>query len=552
MKLSAFLLEQLIGLGVDTIFGVPGDYNLRFLDYIEEEPRLNWVGNCNELNAAYAADGYARINGMGVLVTTYGVGELSAMNGVAGAFAENVPVIHLVGMPATGAQQTGLAVHHSFGSGHFNEFTEMWRNITCATVQLSKDNWLMEIERAISTAIIDSKPAYIAIPADLFDMEIDNKIDLQFSRDNIDHEDKIPQISKLILENMRQSKRPIAWLGCNTRQFNAVQLTSDWVETLSIPFTQTLMIKSLYDESSKLYLGLYAGNMSTPEVASKFRNSDCLLQIGVRITDFDSGGFSHKQFDRVIEITDKVVRINEHNFIGINTHKLMVHLLEQCRRDGFHVPGFTESRASTLAPEDQARAHRTWSMSYFWDHIVTEIQPGDILLADAGTSFFCIWERKVAVEHKLLTQVLWSSIGYTLPAALGASCAAPDKRVFVFIGDGALQMTIQELSSIARLNLPVTVFLINNDGYTAERCIHGQDSAYNDIAGWNYRQLATSFDHRIQTHLVNSIDSLQEVLNQVDDSDSERNVSFIELEFERTDIPQMLVAAIDGVKSQNS
>ncbi|MCP3941830.1 MAG: alpha-keto acid decarboxylase family protein [Desulfobacteraceae bacterium] len=549
MKLSDFILEQFVKLGVDTVFGVPGDYNLRFLDYVEDQPQINWVGNCNELNAAYAADGYARINGLGVLVTTYGVGELSAMNGIAGSFAENVPVIHLVGMPATSAQQTGLAVHHSLASGHFNEFSDMWRNITCATAQLSRDNWLMEIERVISTAITCSKPAYIAIPADLFDMHIDGNIDLQFSRDCIGHEDKIPEICDLIFNTLEQSKRPVAWLGCNTRQFNAAESSNQWVEALEIPFAQTLMAKSLYNEASKFYLGLYAGSMGSPKVQQQFDNADCLVQIGVRITDFNSGGFTHKKFKNNIEITDKLVRINEHNYIGINAHKLILSLLghDKTCKLSFSNLSYQEDNTRPIPTTDSP-----WSMAAFWDYMVSRFLPGDILLADAGTSFFCLWERKVAIKHRLLTQVLWSSIGYTLPAALGAACAAKNRRTLVFIGDGALQMTVQELSTIARLNLPVIIFLINNDGYTAERCIHGADRAYNDIAGWRYRQLASAFSPNIHTAKVNDMTSLLQALSQAETGNKDGKVHFIELKFARYDIPQMLEQAVKGLKNQNS
>jgi len=552
MKLSTFILNHLIDLGVDTIFGVPGDYNLRFLDYIEEEQRLKWVGTCNELNAAYAADGYGKINGLGVLVTTYGVGELSAMNGVAGAYAENVPLIHFVGMPSTSALQTGLPVHHSFGTGYFNEFTEMWTKISCATAQLSQTNWLVEIERVISTAIRKSKPAYIAIPADLFDMEVDDNIHLQFSRGSIGHEEQISQICDLIFENLQKSQMPVAWLGCNTRQFNAVELTSDLIESLNIPFAQTITAKSLYDESSDQYLGLYAGNFSPVDLVKQtFQKADCLIRIGVRITDFNSGGFSHKKFENIIDITDKVIRINGHYFVGVNTHKLLTTVVDKCRRDKIRFDNYLHYNRQT-ATKNSAPKDLSWSLNHFWDYTVSQIKPNDILLADAGTSFFGIWERNVTVKHLLLTQVLWSSIGYTLPAGLGASCADLSTRALVFIGDGAFQMTAQELSSIARLNLPVIVFLINNDGYTIERAIHGENAEYNDIAPWDYCKFAKALDNRINTHKVKTMEQYQQVLNLIDSNQSKHRTHLIELMFKRDDVPKMLTAAVKGMSKQNS
>ncbi|HAH14149.1 MAG TPA: indolepyruvate decarboxylase, partial [Pantoea agglomerans] len=120
-----YLLTRLQEIGVKHLFGVPGDYNLQFLDHVIAHPAISWVGCANELNAAYAADGYARCNGAGALLTTFGVGELSAINGIAGSYAEYLPVIHIVGAPATQAQLQGDCVHHSLGDGDFQHFIRM-------------------------------------------------------------------------------------------------------------------------------------------------------------------------------------------------------------------------------------------------------------------------------------------------------------------------------------------------------------------------------------------------------------------------------------------
>ncbi|KAJ5273012.1 hypothetical protein N7478_008137 [Penicillium angulare] len=98
IKIADYLFTRLRQLGIELIFGVPGDCNLRLVDFVEPSG-LHWIGNCNELNAAYAVDGYASINGLYALITTYGVGELSAINGIAGAFAEKAGVIHIVEAP---------------------------------------------------------------------------------------------------------------------------------------------------------------------------------------------------------------------------------------------------------------------------------------------------------------------------------------------------------------------------------------------------------------------------------------------------------------------
>ena len=131
-----YLLDRLAELGVNHLFGVPGDFNLQFLDDVLAHPDISWVGNANELNAGYAADGYARIRGVGALLTTYGVGELSAINATAGSYAENVPVIHIVGAPSLAAQNAHLRMHHTLGDGDFQHFVRMAAEVSAATAVL--------------------------------------------------------------------------------------------------------------------------------------------------------------------------------------------------------------------------------------------------------------------------------------------------------------------------------------------------------------------------------------------------------------------------------
>jgi len=119
VDVAEYLFTRLHQMGVRSIHGLPGDYNLVALDYIPKLD-LKWVGNVNELNAGYAADGYARIKGISALVTTFGVGELSAANAIAGAYSEHVPVVHIVGVPSTISQRDGMLLHHTLGNGNFN------------------------------------------------------------------------------------------------------------------------------------------------------------------------------------------------------------------------------------------------------------------------------------------------------------------------------------------------------------------------------------------------------------------------------------------------
>ena len=126
-----YVLSRLQEIGLTDVFGVPGDYSFPVNDAICNDPNMRWIGCCNELNAAYAADGYARIRGMAALCTTYGVGELSAINGIAGSYAEHLPIFHLVGTPNMGTQSARAIMHHTLGNGEYGLFRKMSEPVVC-------------------------------------------------------------------------------------------------------------------------------------------------------------------------------------------------------------------------------------------------------------------------------------------------------------------------------------------------------------------------------------------------------------------------------------
>ena len=167
-----YLLGRLKGLGIKDIFGVPGDFAFPINDAICDDKELRWIGCCNELNASYAADGYARTKGMAVLSTTFGVGELSALCGIAGSFAERNIIFHIVGIPKTSVQERRAIVHHTLGHGEFDRFMGMAGPVVCAKTLLTPENCVSEVERVISAALENSRPVYIAIPHNYVHEEI--------------------------------------------------------------------------------------------------------------------------------------------------------------------------------------------------------------------------------------------------------------------------------------------------------------------------------------------------------------------------------------------
>ena len=156
--IADYLFERIAEAGATEVFGVPGDYNLAYLDNIIDSDQLCWVGNTNELNAGYAADGYARERGFAALVTTFGVGELSAINATAGSFAEYAPVLQVVGTPTMQQQHDKRRLHHSLGDGTFNHFIKMVEPVTVARAQITPENAASEIDRVIRMVLKKHRP----------------------------------------------------------------------------------------------------------------------------------------------------------------------------------------------------------------------------------------------------------------------------------------------------------------------------------------------------------------------------------------------------------
>lgn len=170
-----FIFYRLHELGMRHILGVPGDFNLQLLDHIYKVPDLQWVGTCNELNAAYAADGYARIVGIGAFVTTFGVGELSAINGVAGAYSEQIPVIHVVGTTSRMMQKAQVMIHHTLSENwDHTTYQRMSEPVRSASAFLTDETTAAaEIDRVLETAVKTRLPVYLFVPVDVSDIIID-------------------------------------------------------------------------------------------------------------------------------------------------------------------------------------------------------------------------------------------------------------------------------------------------------------------------------------------------------------------------------------------
>lgn len=548
MTLGNLIINIIQHLNITHVFGVPGDYNLRFLDYIIGSDKLTWIGNCNELNGSYAADGYARENGIGVLVTTCGVGELSAANGIAGSYAHNVSVLHIVGYPNSKLLESDAPVHHTLGNYRKNSFLQTFSAITGAQTILTATNYLEEIQRVILHMLLTKKPAYIGIPTDLIDMDVSSTIEAILFYPKNDHA-TIETLGNLILERFLSAKRPLFFLGANIARFGLRELMTQILQKSDAKFGTTLMGKSIINETSVAepnFLGIYAGDYSTEGMVGVVQNSDCIISIGTVETDLNSGGFSEDgiDFDNVITIRPYSVKVGKTLYSGIDIEKLLLYINEHAKPNTLADKTFTLPKESeTLLPSLKGALNH----NDFWTRINQNIiKEGDIVVAEAGSSLFGLVQQNLPSGIDFVSQILWASIGYTLPAAIGSAIASPHRRVLLFIGDGSFQLTAQETSLIAQHNLNITVFLINNNGYTIERAIHGATQPYNDIPNWHYLELVKALGIKT-TFSIKTFQELEAHYEHI----NEKGPKVVELFFEPLDFPPLLKQISDKLEAAN-
>ncbi|WP_241503056.1 alpha-keto acid decarboxylase family protein [Komagataeibacter melaceti] len=485
-SIGTMLLGRLRQYGVSRIYGVPGDYNLEFLDLIERTPDIRFIGTCNELNAAYAADGDARLSGVGAVLVTYGVGDLSALSAVAGACAEGVPLVVISGMPPLHAVQSRALVHHTLADGDYDNVMTCYRQFTAASTRLHPASATMETDRVLNAMQVARRPVYIQFPSDICFAEVDAPPPVLASQAS--DPALLARAVECLTQRLARAKRPVVLIDAMVRQYGLGAEVLRFCERYAIPYAALSTGRTLVAESGPLWLGQYGGMASAPEVAAYVHASDCVIGLGVRFVDSTSGYFSqHILPGAMVDVQPFSLTSNGENIQGITAANLLDAMV---RRQGEQPPTTRlQQQVVSGSPALSSPAGEEWGQAAFWRAVEPFLRAGDVVLADNGSSMVAMLHAHLPEQCSLLVQPVWAAIGYSLPAALGACLATPRRRHVLFIGDGSFQMTAQELSSLLRHQCNIVVFLINNGGYTIERMILGPQAAYNDIADWDYAAL---------------------------------------------------------------
>ncbi|WP_049320533.1 alpha-keto acid decarboxylase family protein [Mammaliicoccus sciuri] len=544
-RVGEYLMDSLSTVGVEKVFGVPGDFNLAFLDDIVSREDMEWVGNTNELNASYAADGYARMNGISAMVTTFGVGELSAVNGIAGSYAERVPVIAITGAPTTVVEEVGKYVHHSLGEGKFDSYRKMFKEITTAQGYITVENAQTEIPRLINAALAEKRPVHIHLPIDVAQAEIE--VEEAFKPDDVINQD-VSQYIEMVQQKLKTAQQPVIITGHEINSFKLHDELERFVEQTQIPVAQLSLGKGAFNEESRYYMGIYDGSIAEEDIRNYVDNSDAILNIGAKLTDSATAGYSYGfDIDDVVMINHLDFKLNDTTSSEFTLPSLMNGLLDIEYKNEAHFPENNRPEKGDYTVDNAPLTQETY-FKMMQDFIGLD----DIILAEQGTSFFGAYDLNLYKDNTFIGQPLWGSIGYTLPATIGTQMSNLYRRNILLIGDGSLQLTAQDISTMIRNDLKPVIFVINNDGYTVERKIHGEHQVYNDIQMWDYKMLPAVFGGKdtVAVHDVETSADLENVFLKINNEPNQMH--FIEVKMGVSDAPEKLDAIGQAFSKQNS
>ncbi|MGB2867650.1 MAG: thiamine pyrophosphate-binding protein [Bacteroidota bacterium] len=547
ITVAEYLLVRLKEIGVDHLFGVPGDFVLGFFNQVLKSD-VQYVGTCNELNAAYAADGYARIRGIGAFSSTYGVGELSAINGVAGAFAERVPVVVITGSPATGNFRTRPLLHHTLGN--YQIPMKMYEKITVASTQLgSGETAPAEIDRVLSACLSHQKPVYISLPSDVVTMKCRRPGPFLFPTPAPSDQNALREAIKEAFEMLEKAQKPVVIGDAELIRLRLQKEFADLLDKCGFPFVTMMLGKTVLSEHHPQFIGLFEGDRSRDYVRNRVESADCILQLGALMSDFNTGGFTtHLDDARTISANIRSVKIRQHHYENILLRDFIVGLTEMLsRRDSAAleiqraVDGCVHRHTEHFSPD----AEKPLTIKRFFDRMSHYIENNSIVIAETGVALFSAAEMLMPEGATFIGQTFYGSIGYTVGATLGACMAAQDRPVVLFVGDGSFQVTCQDLSTMIRNGLKPVIFLLNNDGYTIERVI--VDRSYNDLQPWKYHKLVGVFGGGLGLD-VRTEGELEDALARAAASDG---LVFIEIHTGRLDCPESLRRAGRSMASAN-
>jgi len=544
-NIGEFLAKRLVEVGIKEYFAVPGDYNLILLDQLIKNKHLKLISCCNELNAGYAADGYARAKGVGCVVVTFTVGGLSLINAIAGAYSDDLPVIVISGGPNSNDFGTNRILHHTIGLPERNQQYEMFKQVTVEAVIITNSiDAPTLIDRAISTALIKMKPVYIEICCNIAEQLVNTPVPMSIKMIPESNPLSLAASVNAIVEFWNTAVKPVIVGGVKLRKCGARDAFIKFIEKARSVVAVMPNAKGMVNEEHEQFIGTYWGNVSTPFVCEIIESSDLYIYVGPIFNDYTTVGYSTLvKKEKMIQILPDRVKTPKAEYGCV----YMKELLEALANDPKLKPNTKSVEAYNRIYETPAPIQKSQNSTnkLMTKHVLRGVQSllnsTSAVIAETGDSWFNGQKLKLPAGVPYEFQMQYGSIGWSVGATLGLALALSDKRrCIAMIGDGSFQMTAQEVSTMIRYECNPIIFLLNNRGYTIEVEIH--DGIYNDIKNWDYKGLVEAFAHgegKLKTFLVNTEAELDEALEFC--QQNTEHLVFIECTLDRDDCSKELL-----------
>jgi indolepyruvate decarboxylase len=494
-----YLVDRLSQLGLGHLFSIAGDYSIEWLSNYVEPSNIKLIEEVNELNAGFAADGYARLKGIGALCATYSAGALSAVNAIAGAYSEKVPIVLINGTPSVKKtltfEQTGFIAHHFIGSRETD--LQVFQYITTATARLDNPDLApMLIDYVLTQCITEKQPVYIELLQDVVELECAPPSGTLKPARSISDSDSLSQSIAAIKTKLESASQPLIWIGAEVDRFNLQAETEALIKQLNIPYVTELLSKTVLSENDDQFVGVFDGQGSSAVVLDLVEKSDFILCLGVWLTDINSLGWN-PEYNKMAFASFDTIKLGTDFYPQVSLDDLINGLLAQqvkCKEGT--IPCKTENQVPAINKND--------AITYqgFYDFIQPYVNEKTILGSDPSLNYFGSILIKTSAAKGFIVQSSYSAIGYIGPAATGISLAKQDdQRVMVFSGDGGFQMCAQCLSTQTRFKLNPIIFVINNGVYAVEQWLSGADVFHSDkpfftsclLHPWNYSKLSEVF-----------------------------------------------------------
>jgi TPP-dependent 2-oxoacid decarboxylase len=496
-SIGDYLIHSLYGRGITHVFGVPGDYILSFYDRLTKS-KISVVNTCDEQGAGFAADAYARIRGLGVVCITYGVGALKVINTTAQAYAEKSPVVVISGAPGLREQVKNPMLHHKVRD--FDTQKKIFDQITVASTILSDPQTAAyEIHRVLSAALRFKRPIYIELPRDVVSTSITGQyrhpLDIRESEQS--DPNALREATTEATTMINAARRPVIIAGEEIHRFELQDKLLALIDRTQIPVAATILSKSVISELHPLFIGIYEGAVGQEKTRQYVESSDCLIILGATLSDITLGMFT-AQIDqkRIIYVSAEKLSVMYHHYDNIDIRDFLGALIDaHITKKENNTDDSLSSSIATHAnvPSTIASTVPNWTqgkkitVKYVFEYLNSCLTDDMIVLADVGDALFAGADLIIRGNTKFLSPAYYASLGFAVPASIGAQLADRTLRALVIVGDGAFQMTGMELSTTIRYGLNPIVVVLNNGIYLTEQLM--LEGAFNNLQPWNYSNI---------------------------------------------------------------